>query len=204
MDKKEILKILKESAINYKENLKDNNFLVIYKEKDNIEYIELVFLSRNFMHLTGVKCVDRKKEYMKANQFYQACINNKLSYKDIIIKHDGTTKLKLDILSQLIHIDKKCKMIGEFNNCKKTLMTEMLLGNINMCLGLTKTSSFYMPNTLLKDDIRKLVINPYQVMAVLKKKVKEEKYQNIIYINKKLDIKKIEKIELINKINIKR
>ena len=203
MDKKEILKLLKESAIKYKDNLKDNNLLVIYKEKEEIKYIEILFLARNFMHLTGVKCVDKNKKYMKANQFYQACINNKLSYKDIIIKQDGTTKLKLDILSQLVNIDKKCKMIGRYNNYKKTLMTDILFGNINICLGITKALPYYIPNTLLKEDVRKLVIKPYQVMAVLKKKVKEEKYENIIYINKKLDIEKIKKIELINKINIK-
>ena len=203
MDKKEILKLLRECAISYKENLKDNNLLVVYKKESKIKYIEILFLARNFMHLTGVKCNDKNKKYMKANQFYQACLNNKLSYKDIIIKQDGTTKLKLDIFSQLVNIDKKCKMIGKYNNYKRALITEVLLGNINMCLGLTKTSSYYIPNTLLKEDVRKLVIKPYQVMAVLKKKTKEEKYGNVIYINKKLDINKINNLELINKINVK-
>lgn len=205
MDKKEILKILKESAIKYKENLKDKNLLIIYKEKAKIKYIEILFLARNFMHLTGVKCNDKNKKYMKSNQFYQACLNNKLSYKDIIIKQNGTTKLKLDILSQLIYIDKKCKMIGVYNNYKKELVTEVLLGNINMCLGLTKGSSlYYIPNTLLKEDIRKIVIKPYQIMAILKKKVKDERYKDIIYINKKIDISEINNnIELFSKINIK-
>ena len=201
MDKKEILKILKESAIKYKENLKDNNLLIIYKEKAKIKYIEILFLARNFMHLTGVKCNDKNRKYMKANQFYQACLNNKLSYKDIIIKQNGTTKLKLDILSQLIHIDKNCKMLGVYNNYKKELITEILLGNINMCLGLVKSAtSYYIPNTLLKEDIRKIVIEPYQIMAILKKKVEEEKYKDIIYINKKANISEINSnIELFNK-----
>lgn len=201
MDKKEILKILKESAIKYKENLKDNNLLIIYKEKEKIKYIEVLFLARNFMHLTGVKCNDKNKKYMKANQFYQACLNNKLSYKDIVIKQDGTTKLKLDILSQLIHIDKKIKIIGVYNNYKKELITEILLGNINMCLGLIKSSSsYYIPNTLLKEDIRKIVVKPYQIVAILKKKVKERKYKDIIYINKKVKISEINSsIELFSK-----
>lgn len=205
MDKKEILKILKESAIKYKENLKDSNLLIIYKEKAKIKYIEILFLARNFMHLTGVKCNDKNRKYMKANQFYQACLNNKLSYKDIIIKQNGTTKLKLDVLSQLIHIDKNCKMLGVYNNYKKELITEILLGNINMCLGLTKNSSlYYIPNTLLKGDIRKIVIKPYQVMAILKKKVEDEQYKDIMYINKKQDIGEINNnIELFSKINIK-
>lgn len=205
MDKKGILKILKESAIKYKENLKDKNLLIIYNKNTDIQYIEILFLARNFMHLTGVKCNDKNKKYMKANQFYQACLNNKLSYKDIIIKQDGTTKLKLEILSQLIHIDKKCKMIGIYNNYKKELITELLIGNINMCLGLTKNSSlYYIPNTLLKEDIRRLVEKPYKIIAILKKKVEEEKYQDIIYQDKKVNVNKINKnIELFNKINTK-
>ena len=202
MDKKEMLKILKESAMKYKDNLKDNNLLVIYKEKEEIKYIEILFLARNFMHLTGVKCVDKNKKYLKANQFYQACIKNKLSYKGIVIKQDGTTKLKLDIFSQLIHIDKKCKMIGKYNNYKKMLMTDILLGTNNICLGVTKEQSYYMPNTLLKEDVRNLVIKPYQVIAVLKKKIKEEKYENVIYINKEFELNKIKKLDIVDKINI--
>ena len=117
MKEKEILKILKESAIKYKENLKDKNLLIIYKERTEIKYIEILFLARNFMHLTGVKCNDKNGKNMKANQFYQACLNNKLSYKDIIIKQNGTTKLKLDILSQLININKN------FKKCKNIVLT---------------------------------------------------------------------------------
>lgn len=204
MKEKEILKILKESAIKYKENLKDKNLLIIYKERTEIKYIEILFLARNFMHLTGVKCNDKNGKNMKANQFYQACLNNKLSYKDIIIKQNGTTKLKLDILSQLININKNFKMIGEYNNYKNKLVTEILLGNINMCLGLTKnTSSYYIPNTLLKEDIRKLVIKPCRIIAVLKKNVESEQYKDVIYLNKEdIDVTN-NNTDLFKKINIK-
>ena len=194
MDKKEIIKLLKENAIKYKENLKDRNLLVVYKENKEIKSIEILFLSRNFMHLTGVKAKDKYNKYMKANQFYHACLNNKLSYKDIIIKEDGTTKLKLNVLNQLINIEKKCKMVGIYNNYKKELVTEILIGNTTMCLGIIKNSSYYyMPNTLLKEDIRKLIIKPYQIIAILKKNSKDEKYVEIIYKNKKIDISVIEK-----------
>lgn len=205
MDEKEVLKILKESAIKYKENLKDKNLLIIYKEKTEIKYIEILFLSRNFMHLTGVKCNSNNGKCMPANQFFQACLNNKLSYKDIIMKQNGTTKLKLDILSQLININKNFKMIGEYNSYKNELITEILLGNINMCLGLTKNiSSYYVPNTLLKEDIRKIVIKPYRIIAVLKKNVEDEQYQNVVFLNKKIDINVIKSnTELSEKINIK-
>ena len=205
MNKKEIVKTLKESVIQYKENLKDKNFIIVYMDKNKIKFIEILFLARNFMHLTGVKCNDKNGKCMKANQFYQVCLNNKLSYKDIIIKQDGTIELKLAILSQLINVSRNFKMIGKYNNYKNKLVTEILLGNVNMCLGLTKnTSLYYVPNTLLKEDIRKIVIKPYPIVAVLKKNLEDKKYKRIIYMNKKIDINIInDNIELSKKINIK-
>lgn len=193
LDKKEILKILKENAIKYNENLKDNNLLILYQKEQKIEYIEILFLARNFMHLTGVKYYDKFGRYMKANQFFQACLKNKLSEKNIKIKKDGTTQLKLQILSQLIHIDKKSKMIGIYNQSNRKLTTEILLGNIHMCLGLIKsTGNYYLPNSLMKEDIRKRVIKPYKIVGILKKNTKEEKYQKTIYLNEKIEKNKIQ------------
>ena len=69
MKEKEILKILKESAIKYKENLKDKNLLIIYKERTEIKYIEILFLARNFMHLTGVKCKTKIRYTFSINKY---------------------------------------------------------------------------------------------------------------------------------------
>lgn len=156
------------------------------------------------MHLTGIKCVDKNGICKNANQFFHACLKNKLSEKNIIIKPDGTTKLKLDVLSQFVAIDKKCKMIGTYNNTKNDLTTEMLIGNINICLGfVTNESEYYIPNTLLKEDIRKRVIKPFPIIGILKKKVDEEKYQIVTYMKKSMNMNKIkENKELYNKINI--
>lgn len=204
MNQKEIVKKIKESAKMYKENLQNTNLIIIYRKNNKIEYVEVLFLARNFMHLTGVRSIENNGKYKKANQFYNACLNNKLSYKDIIIKEDGTTKLKLDIISNLANIDKKCKMIGMYDNSKEQLITDMLIGNIHMCVGLIKEQGkYYIPNTLLKEDIRKLTVEQYPITAILKKKINEEKYQTLTYISKKIDMHKIEKnIELFNKINI--
>ena len=204
MNQKEILKKLKESAKVYKENLQNTNLLIIYSKNKKVEYIEIKFLARNFMHLTGVRSIQSNEKYKKANQFYNACLNNKLSYKDIIIKDDGTTKLKLDIISNLVNIDKECKMIGMYDNSKKELITDILVGSVHMCVGLIRDSkTYYIPNTLLKEDIRKLTIERYPIIGILKKKINEEKYQTLTYISKKMDISMITKnIELCNKINI--
>lgn len=204
MEKNEILRKLEKSAIKYKENLQNKNLLIMYYENEKINYIETLFLARNFMHLTGVRLADKNKKYKKANQFYNCCVNQKLSYKDIVIKKDGTTKLKLDIIEELTNIDKKCKMIGIYNNSKKELLTEILLGNIHMCLGMIKDlKMYYIPNSLLKTDIRKLIIKPYKVIGILKKEKCDKKYRNITYINKNIRIREIQKnIDLYNKIDI--
>lgn len=202
MNQKEIVKKLKESAKMYKENLQNTNLLIIYNKNKKIE---LLFLARNFMHLTGVRSLESSGKYKKANQFYNACLNNKLSYKDIVIKEDGTTELKLDIISNLVNIDKKCKMIGIYDNSKKELITDILVGGIHMCVGLIRDSkTYYIPNTLLKEDIRKITIEQDPIIGILKKKINEEKYQMVTYISKKIDINKVGKnTELCNKINIK-
>ena len=196
MGKKEILKMLKENAMKYNENLKDNNLLILYQNEQKIEYVEILFLARNFMHLIGVKYYDKGK-YMKANQFFQACLKNKLSEKNIKIKEDGTTNLKFEIFSQLFYINKKIKMLGIYNQSKQDLKTEILLGNIHICVGLIKSiGDYYLPNSLLKDDIRKRVIKPYKIVGILKKKVKEEKYQDIIYLDEKMKENQIKDIKI--------
>ena len=148
------------------------------------------------MHLTGVKYYDKGK-YMKANQFFQACLKNKLSEKNIKIKEDGTTNLKFEIFSQLFYINKKIKMLGIYNQSKQDLKTEILLGNINICVGLIKSiGDYYLPNSLLKEDIRKRVIKPYKIVGILKKKVKEEQYQDIIYLDEKIKENQIKDIKI--------
>ncbi len=204
MNQKEIIKKLRESARIYKENLQNTNLLIIFQKDNKIEYIEILFLSRNFMHLTGVRSIENNGKYKKANQFYNDCLNNKLSYKNIVIKKDGTTKLKLDIISNLVNMDKKCKMIGIYDNSKKQLVTDILIGNIQICVGLIKEQEkYYIANTLLKEDIRKLTIEQYPIIGILKKKIKEEKYSVVTHLSKKVNINKLEEnIELCKKIDI--
>ncbi len=70
-------------------------------------------------------------------------------------------------------------------------------------MGLIKDlGKYYIPNTLLKEDIRKLTIKQYPIVGILKKKINEEKYQIVTHICNKIDISNIKRnIELYNKIN---
>ena len=89
------------AARQYAENLVNRNLLVIYKHRTlkTFQYIEFEFYESNFMHLTGVKFSESSKTSKKSILFYNRCINNELRLEDVSYSKDGTTKLKLDILS---------------------------------------------------------------------------------------------------------
>ena len=80
--KNEMIKRICESAYKYKENLLNKNILFVYINKKTKELIsiETMFEKRNFLHLTGMKYSSSAKE------FFSACLNMKLSPKDITIK----------------------------------------------------------------------------------------------------------------------
>lgn len=192
MKEKEIMKKLKESAKLYKENLQNKNLLIMYEKDNKIEYIEILFLTRNFMHLTGV----RSTEIKKANQFYQACLTNKLNIKTLKMKEDGTTQLKMDIISNMIKMEEPWKIIGVYNGAKEKLKTDILLGKGDICLGVIKeVSNYYIPNTLLKEDIRKITKENNVIVGIFKKEKQEEIYQKVTNINKNIEIERIRKNE---------
>lgn len=201
MKEKQIMKKLNESAKLYKENLQNKNLLIMYEKDNKIEYIEILFLARNFMHLTGV----RSTEIKKANQFYQACLANKLNRKTLNMKEDGTTQLKMDIISNMIKSNEEWKIIGLYNRAKEKLKTDIVLGKENMCLGLIKeVSHYYIPNTLLKEDIRKITNESNVIVGILKKEKEERIYQNVIEVNKNIEIERIRENEkLASKLKIK-
>lgn len=162
-----------------------------YKEKskeNRIEIIEAMFKKENFFHLTGLKI---KNQNISSSLFYQMCLNHKLSLKDFEFK-DKTTNLKLEILPQIIKIEKLANQIGAFANSGKLLKTDILVGTTrNSCLGLKfiEKNQIYVPNTVLKEDIRKITTKRNRIIAILKKDLRQNKYEKIPYIAKNANIK---------------
>ena len=60
MNKTEALKIILEAAEYYHKNLENQRLLFIYEKDKKLSYIESIFISRNFLHLTGVKILNKK------------------------------------------------------------------------------------------------------------------------------------------------
>ena len=194
---KEIVKKVCEYAQIYDKNLKGKNIMFIFENMVNkeIDYIETEFLANNYKHLTGIEC----KEKIEPIKFYKLCINSKLSYKVIKQKDNGTTKLKLEVLPQLLNIAKNAKLIANYNGSKINLYTEKVIGNVRCCIGFVKNDKYYLPNTILKQDIREIsqFESNCRIIAILEKMSKQKQYDKVTYMNEKIDLK-----EMVSKLKI--
>ena len=174
MDKRRAIQIMTKAAQLYKEHLEDQKVLFLYglpkevnkqlqesnKILSSVQGYEVVFHRYNFLHLTGVRL--NKKETASAIHFYQKCLDKRLTENDFVFAKDGSTGQKLDILERMMLIKKNVTMIGELN----------------------------VPNTLLKKDIRDVTAQPtYKVFAVISKHYTDEKYTNLVKMDKSIDLK---------------
>lgn len=185
MDKKTAVSILVDCAKKYDENYANKNNLIIYKKHDDILYIETLFLPRHFLHLAGVSSC------LRASYFYNKCLYHKLLFNDFDLKKDGTSALKLSILCQMMKISNFSRMIGGYNRSQINLCTDKIVGNLSISLGFVKENKYYVPNTLLREDIRKLVDTPHKIMAVFTKNVSDDLYSQEEYKCNDLDFSAI-------------
>ena len=187
--KKEAIRIVTSAAKDYHSILEGNNFLFIFRDKENnsIGFFETVFLPRNYQHLTGIEMLDENgKIEKKPLLFYERCLAGKLSENIIRFRSDGTTKMKLEALPKIVNFVSSSKMTGIYNGSKPILAVDRLAGTTNFCLGFTCDLQYYAPSSCLLEDVRNLTNKPSQVLAVLSKKSDETIYKNIRYIAKGL------------------
>ena len=192
MDKKEAIKIILECAKLYNKNLSNKNIMFVCRnKKQQLFAFEVLFLPRNFLHLTGVKITN--KDINSSIKFYRACLNNKLSISDFKYSEDGTTIIKLRILKQVMNLHKVSKMFGEYNHTKPYLFTEKATGNVVACIGFIDESGFYVPNTALKEDIRDITTEDSRstIIYTFVKNVEEKLYSNLTYIANSYNLEKL-------------
>lgn len=190
--KTEAISIIVNCAKRYEKELLGNTILLICQKKfDNSIYcIEFNFYEHNFLHLTGVKLnktIFNETENIKiANSFFNKCLKGRLNSQDINFKENGVTQLKLHVLPKLISKDLSARMIGNYTNSKPKLITNKLTGGQNGCIGFIKDSKTleFVPNTILDEDIRNYIEPVDKVIAVLRKKKDDIKYNEITYKSK--------------------
>lgn len=89
------------------------------------------------------------------------------------------------VLPMLMNISKNAKMIGDYDKNKIYLQSDKIIGNVNSCLSFIKYNNYYISNSSLKEDIRKIVYNHKRIICILSKKIQEKEYNEITYIDNK-------------------
>ena len=214
--KKDAIRIVAQCAKQFRDNLANRSLLFICQDKHkNTSAIEFSFDASNFLHLTGLKLKKRKRssinvvgtdntqqdsngedllgEEISAIDFYNKCLNHKLSENDFEFADDGTTEMKLDVLPGLLCKNLTAKMIGDFQSDKPKLQTEKLAGGVTACMGFRKNaqSTRYIPDTVLKDDIKRHTSGQVRVIACYRKPKDDFLYSEITYLAKNIEWDKI-------------
>ena len=176
MTKKQAIAIIIKCAKQYQQYLERNQVVFVYRDEYNHSHHTVVkFHSHNFLHFTGVV----PRTGLNANGFYRAALNSRLSEKDFSFKNNHTTELKLQVLSTIMSIDTKARMIGNYIGPHLELYTEKVTGTTSACLG------------LLSEDIRSIVPKPPgKIYAIFKKDINSPLYTQLTYKAKNITITK--------------
>lgn len=188
MNKETAISIIRNSIDDY-ETLTKHDYIILYEtNKKEINFIRLNFQTYNFMHLTGVSYLPN------ASSFYRDAKEGLLRSKDMTFKPDGSTSQKISTLPQLVVLPKIARMIADFDGSGICLKTDVLVGNLQSCVGFKRSESgIYIPNTALQIDMRTISIPPTgRILVTMSKPKRAEKYSVIEYMSKDVDIKKID------------
>ena len=197
MDKKCAVKIITDAVKIYDNIYCGRNLLIIFGSPDKPLYIETAAEEKNFFHLTGIKLnkTHLLKDISDKNSnvlsiFYLKAKRSRLSVDDFEFK-DGSTVQKLQVLIQTLQITRNLKMFGDYSEGRINLKTDKLAGSVSSFLGFVKTGRYYVPNTVMADDIRNNSRQTQRVLAVLSKKTSDLQYDSILSVAKSIDIKRL-------------
>ena len=163
--------------------------LFIYSVKDNAaNFIEPNFQSHNFLHLTGMEYTGT------ADEFFAASLGQRLKYEDVSMRKSGATEVKLLVLPDLVDLPRTGRKIGFYNGTGFSLHTDVLAGNSYGCMGFVRTyDGKYVPNTVLKKDMRSICDLPlHTIVTVLSKGKDEPLYSQIHHRDPRTDIEKLQ------------
>jgi len=189
MDKREAIKIVENCAKQYESELNGRSLLIIYLESGTkANYLELVFRDEQFMHLTGLK----SHGLLSAKRFYQKCLNNKLQANEFDFSPDGTSEIKLKTLPYILCKNLHANAVGDFNGSTIKLVTDKIVGNQRAFMGFINIyKDYFIPNTLIKGDIRDYAQKTNRIIAVFRKFQNDSAYNEITYVAKNIDWDKV-------------
>lgn len=183
--KERIINVVTENAILYYENLVKYDYLLC-SEAFNIKYNTISACEDNFLHLIGINT------NLKAKEFFDKAINKTLNENDFDFNKKGQSpksvkgcvREKIKVLSNLVNFY-KFELEAEENFEKNAISCLFAASDGDFTVGIAK---YGRPMTLLKNN----QLNPDKqkpVELILRKKRKENKYNEIVFGNEQLLIK---------------
>ena len=177
--KDEALSIIVKAAQKYNEKLKDKHFMIVFCDDKDTYSCTVGFRDMNFLHLTGVKTG------LSAQQFYDACLTNKLSERDFELDRKGKVQQKLAVLPYLSELLYHNCMVGNFIDNGVVIRADYFVGDTRavISVGFREGKSVDIPVTLYKEDIKKLTFPTCRVLAIFSKSYKEATYEECTYLS---------------------
>ncbi len=170
----------------YHTNLEQKNLLFVYNVDNNYKYIQVQFLKNNFLHLLGLDLCGLRKD-----EFYDASLAGRLSVTQFKVKNHFTDQ-KLEVIYRMTNIHKKASLLGIYNGKMPILHTEKIVGMKKACMGFVcDKSGYYVPNTVLQQDISKLVDEPFPVVAVFRKNITDTLYSELCSFAENYDVRNL-------------
>ena len=193
MQKDAAIRTIVECARKYANNLVGYNHTFVFGDVGSVGCVETLYLPQNFLHLTGLVIADQS---LSSANFLSMCLDGRLTSSSFDFSKDGTTILKLSVLPQLMELHKTAKMIGDYSENRIKLNTEKIIGHVSACMGFVRSKEspdYFVPNTVLKEDIRDVVQRPVKrILAVFKKSSDEYSYSICTYLAKGIALDSIE------------
>lgn len=181
--KKEILSKINKFFKEYKENLENRDFLIIYKNNGKKDEIFLRFLRENFLHLTGIN------RSLSSFDIYKKLEKKNLRVNDITL--GKFTEKKLQVYSKMIKIFKEKSKIGTYdpnNLYQKSLSIDkgmaLSIPDTDMVLGIRIIGGKYtVPVSLLQQKLENISYKETitDIICTFEKNVEEEKYSKLVY-----------------------
>lgn len=154
-------------APEYQEKLADRMFRLIYDDRSShsIKVTDVVFRPEHFKHLTGIQT------NIKSWRFYDACIKQRLSPKDISIDDKGKAQRKLEVIGGMVNLFYRPCWIGVSLNNDIYIHADYYVGDTQCVLsvGFRGTKDGDVPVTLKKQSIREVVTKECKVYAIASK-----------------------------------
>lgn len=186
-DIRQALPIIIGCAKTYNEKLNNKHFLIVYQDKNVIKSCCVGFRDMNYLHLTGVKTK------LSAQQFYSACLEGKLSIKDISVDTKGKVQQKLAVLPYLSELLYHNCMIGDFINSGITIRADYFVGDTKavISVGFREGKVADVPVSLYRENVKKLSHPTCKVLAIFRKEYSMECYDVCTYLSKGYTIDKV-------------